>query len=342
MPRKAAELYLFGLLRRPDDVRMLQGLVEVWTSLGKYRESLPYAQRLFDLEPNDYRAQALLHDVEEALDKVSKSKEQASNETARESKPESGKAKEEESKRKKKETVLSREVKLKALKLMKAIASAKMSYDLNHRGEEMQELDIEKLQKEKLLPKSLDLSPWKDSLKLAQGSIAIDEVGSLPKLEEELSEYRADLNRCYSLIYRDELPEALDQAERLMKKYPESIETFLPRIFTLVSTRHGKASRRLAKKVIELKQDDPQDLFGVLMILYRSGDYREAKKAISLLNNRFTETHWAKLAGEVSLLIDRNVGFDLLSNLITARKEFFDSLQEDDEEDKDEGKGKGN
>ncbi len=342
---KAAELYLFGLMRNPDDPRMLRGLLEIWLKFKRYRDALPYATRYLEVDPTSPVAIDFLKTIRTELDKKGKDTvEKALAEAAAKgqggatagknsSKPaDSGSSKPEEKKDeektddKKEEPKPTRQLKMRALRLMKAIAAAVRTYNINHPKEKMEKLDLKKLTEDKVLPAKLDLSPWQEKISIAGPNVSIEGVGDMMALDKELEAYRSDLSRYYQLISSGEIYEALDQAEQLTEKYPEDAANFFPRLFTLLSMKKGKEAEDLANKVIEQFKDKPRPLFELLMVQYRSGLYRGARKTAAVIEKEFRDSHWAELAGEISRLVDRNVGFDLLSNLITARKEVLDSV----------------
>ena len=346
-PAKAAELYLFGLLRNPDDTRMLRGLLEIWIPEKRYRESLPYATRYVEIAPQDSVAVDFLKTIRQALKKKTKDAVKEALEEAgkkgqggataskseestkpKEDKKDEKKEESKEAEKKEEGPKPTRQMKLRALRMMKAISAAVKTYNINHPKEKMEKLDIKKLTDDKVLPTSLSLAPWKDKLSIDGTNVKIEGVGDLQGLAGELADYRNDVNRYYELIGLGQLHEALNQAEVLSTKYPEDAANFFPRLFTLLSLKKGTEAEELANKVIEQFKDKPRPLFELLMVQYRSGLYTPARKTADVLMKRFGDSHWAELAREISRLIDRNVGFDLLSNLITARKEVLASVAE--------------
>jgi len=340
---KAAELYLFGLLRNPDDVRMLRGILEIWVGQERYGEALPYAVRFAALAPSDPAARRLLGVIRAHLDaknpgavkQALAAAAAAGQGTATAAEPAAASVPATAAASATAVTTApaapaaapSRQDKLRALRMMKAVAAAVTMYNLNHPTAKMDKLDLEKLKADKVLPAGLSLEPFTSRFELAGTSVAIKDLGDVAGLEKELADYQASMARYYGFIAKGEVHEALNQAESLAAAYPDETDAIFPRLFTLLTMQRGAEAERLARQVTERFKDRPRPLFELLMVQYRSGQYEGARVTASVLQQRFAATHWAQLAGEIGRLVDRNVGFDLLSNLIAARNAVVQSVE---------------
>jgi len=322
-PEKAAEIYLFALVRAPDNPRLLRGIVETLLQLNRVKEALPYANRLEIIAPQDPFVRGLVNSLG---DRLAESKSPSTptssaaatlettsvDPTIRTTTP---------------TEQATRSDKLRALRIMKALAAAIRTYDANHPKEPMKELDINLLVEDKSLPANVDLHPYTDKLTLVDGKITVEGVGSLTTLATELEGFKTDLARYHMLVGRGELPEALDAAEALAEKYPDEAGLLFAKLATLVSMKRDKDATELARRLVLHLKSSPRPLFELLSTQYRTGDFEGAETTNRLLNEKYPNSHWAKLGCQVCRLIDRDVSYDLLSTLLEARARVLLSLE---------------
>lgn len=335
MPRKALEVYLFGLLRAPDDPRFLGGTAQLFLDLDLPRDARPYAARWVAVDPSDAAARFALTRADRALAALAAAMASpattattgpppATAETAPTTPSEAAAASATTTPPPPPPT---RTEKLQALSVMKAVAAAVRSYNLNHPRDPMAKLDLDALTKDKVLPSAVDLGTFRSRLTLEGTKVGIDGLGTQDALEAELADYRSRLARFNGFVARGETAEAVDAAEELARAYPDDAELVFPRLAALVQMSRGPEAAALARRLVDAMPGRPRPLFELLMVQYRSGDGPGARATAVRMRRDHGDSHWARLADQIARLVDRNVSFDVLSSLIEARRSLLSATK---------------
>lgn len=335
MPRKALEIYLFGLLRAPDDPRFLGGTAQLFLDLDLPRDARPYAARWAAVAPSDAAARSALTRADAALAALAAAMASPTTTAAAGPPPATAGAAPtppSDSAGASATTTPpppppSRSEKLQALSIMKAVAASVRSYNLNHPRDPMTKLDLDVLTKDKVLPSAVDLGTFRGRLTLDGTRVGIEGLGTQDSLETELADYRTRLARFNGFVARGETAEAVDAAEDLARAFPDDADLVFPRLAALVQMSRGPEAAALARRLVEAMPGRPRPLFELLMVQYRSGDGPGARATAARMRRDHGDSHWARLADQIARLVDRDVSFDVLSSLIEARRSLLSTTK---------------
>lgn len=314
--RRAWEIVAFGLAHNPRDHDLLVRAARINARFGDLETARVYCLQALEVRPGDSAMQALLERIEA---RTPRSPEAAAPETPPEKLPgaEGGDEAPEDSAPASEATTsppLDLDGKLQILSLMRLVCSAMTAYNLRHPKKPLEEMDLEKLREEALLPADFE-HPALAELSWSGDSCEHPEAGSQGELQETLGEYRKKLGDVEDWLARGHPHEALRDLEALREAHGST-----RRIRAMEQKAWREIDPEKARKMAAGHQAETPGLtIQKGLELWRDGGAEEAAAVFASVAERWPESPHVGVARHLGRLAGKGFDVDFLDRFYQQR-----------------------